>query len=55
MRKEEVFIELREGAVMPTYANEGDAGMDVYALEDIIIHLWILKLFHRIKVAVPDG
>ncbi len=57
MRKEiEVFIELSEGAVMPTYANEGDAGMDVYALEDIIIPPMDTKIIPTgIKVAVPDG
>ena len=57
MRKEiEVFIELSEGAVMPTYANEGDAGMDVYALEDVTILPMETKIIPTgIKVAVPDG
>ncbi len=57
MRKEvEVFIELKEGAIMPKYAHESDAGMDVYALEDVMILPMETKIIPTgIKVAIPEG
>lgn len=43
-------------AKMPTYANKGDAGMDVYALEDYVIKPGETKLIPTgIKVAIPEG
>lgn len=43
-------------AKMPTYANKGDAGMDVYALEDYTIKPGETKLIPTgIKVAIPEG
>lgn len=43
-------------ARIPTYANVGDAGLDVYALEDITIHPGETKLIKTgIKVAIPYG
>lgn len=46
----------REGAVMPTYANLGDAGMDLYACEEITILPGETKIVPTgIKVAVPMG
>jgi dUTP pyrophosphatase len=43
-------------AKMPAYAHATDAGMDVYALEDITIAPGETKLIHLgIKVAVPAG
>lgn len=43
-------------AKIPTYANLGDAGMDVYALEDITIAPGETKLIPTgIKVAIPHG
>ncbi len=34
----EIFVEVcREDAVLPRYTNPGDAGMDVYAAEEVII------------------
>ena len=43
-------------AKIPTYANDTDAGMDVYALEDITIHPGETKLIKTgLKVAIPVG
>lgn len=43
-------------AKIPAYANIGDAGMDVYALEDITIHPGETKLIKTgLKVAIPYG
>ena len=43
-------------AKIPTYANETDAGMDVYALEDITIHPGETVLVKTgLKVAIPVG
>ncbi len=43
-------------ARIPTYANVGDAGLDVYALEDITIHPGETKLIKTgVKVAIPYG
>lgn len=43
-------------AKIPTYANATDAGMDVYALEDIIIHPGETVLVKTgLKVAIPVG
>ena len=52
-----VQIELcNENAKIPTYANKGDAGADIYAIEDIDINPGETKLVHTgIKIAVPYG
>lgn len=43
-------------AKLPTYANEGDAGLDIYALDDYIINPGETKLIPTgIKVAIPRG
>lgn len=43
-------------AKLPTYANEGDAGLDVYALDDYTINPGETKLIPTgIKVAIPRG
>lgn len=43
-------------AKMPTYANPGDSGMDVYAVEDTTIAPGETKLIHTgIKMAIPLG
>ena len=45
-----------EDAKVPTYANETDAGLDVYALEDITINPGETMLIPTgIKVAIPEG
>lgn len=46
----------REGAVIPQYANIGDAGLDVVALEDITINPGETELVKTgLKVAIPKG
>lgn len=43
-------------AKMPTYANLGDAGLDIYALDDYTINPGETKLIPTgIKVAIPNG
>lgn len=45
-----------DDAKLPQYANETDAGLDVYALEDITIHPGETKLIKTgLKVAIPVG
>ncbi|NSW89748.1 MAG: dUTP diphosphatase [Firmicutes bacterium] len=53
----EVFVEIcREGAVLPEYAKPGDAGMDVFAAEDIIIKPGETVIVPTgIKMAIPEG
>ncbi len=31
------FIKINEDAIIPDYAHEGDAGMDIYSVEDVVI------------------
>lgn len=46
----------REGAVIPKYANNGDAGMDLYAAEDVVIEPGKSALIPTgIKMAIPYG
>lgn len=53
----QIPIELcNENAKIPTYANPGDAGLDVYALEDITVLPGETVLVPTgIKVAIPKG
>jgi dUTP pyrophosphatase len=57
--KKKILIPLeycREGAKMPAYAHLTDAGMDIYALEDITIAPGETKLVPTgLKVAIPSG
>lgn len=55
--KVEVFLEVcREGVIIPTYAKEGDAGMDVCAAEDIVIAPGETVIIPTgIKLAIPEG
>jgi len=49
-------IELSEGVKLPKYAKEGDAGLDIYALEDYTIKPGETKIIPTgIKVAIPKG
>jgi dUTP pyrophosphatase len=52
-----VFIEIcREGAVLPTYARPGDAGMDVCAVTEIIIKPGETVIVPTgLKLAIPEG
>ena len=53
----EVFVEIcREGAILPKYANPGDAGMDVYAAEDITVKPGETVVVPTgLKLAIPEG
>lgn len=50
------YEKCREGARMPEYAHIDDSGMDLYALEDYIIHPGETKLIPTgLKFAIPNG
>ena len=53
----EVFVEVcREDAILPVYANPGDAGMDVYAAEEVIIAPGETVVVPTgLKLAIPEG
>ena len=53
----EIYIEkCREDAHLPAYAHDGDAGMDLYAAEDVVIEPGKSALVPvGIKLAIPDG
>lgn len=53
----EVFVEVcREGAVLPEYARPGDAGMDVYAAEEVVIKPGETVIIPTgLKLAIPEG
>lgn len=53
----EVFVEIcREGAVIPTYAKPGDAGMDVCAAEEKYIRPGETAVVATgLKFAIPEG
>lgn len=53
----EIFVEIcREGAILPNYANPWDAGMDVYAAEEVIIGPGETAVVPTgIKLAIPEG
>lgn len=50
------FVKCHPDAKMPEYAHPDDSGMDVYAVDDYVIHPGETKLIPTgIKVAVPNG
>lgn len=53
----EVYVEIcREGAILPEYARPGDAGMDVYAAEDVVINPGETVVIPTgLKLAIPEG
>ena len=53
----DIYIEkCREDAKLPSYAHDGDAGMDLYAAEDVIIEPGRTALVPvGIKLAIPYG
>ncbi len=53
----EVFVEVcREGAILPRYSNPWDAGMDVFAAEDVIIPPGETVVVPTgLKLAIPEG
>jgi dUTP pyrophosphatase len=47
---------LHPDAMLPTYAHDGDAAMDIYALEADLIHVGETKIVKTgLAVAVPNG
>ncbi|MFO7611461.1 MAG: dUTP diphosphatase [Clostridia bacterium] len=52
-----VYIErCRDSAVIPAYANPGDAGMDLFAAEDVVLAPGETKAIPTgLKVAIPHG
>jgi len=52
-----ISIELcHKDAILPTYAKEGDAGMDIYSVEDVIIPAGETRIVPTgLKVAIPNG
>ena len=57
MKNVEVFVEIcRDDAILPEYAKPGDAGMDVYAAEDVIIEPGQTVIVPTgLKLAIPEG
>jgi len=57
MKEIEVAVEIcREGVTLPRYRNEWDAGMDVCAAEDVIIHPNETAIVPTgLKLAIPPG
>lgn len=50
------FVKYHPDAKMPEYAHPDDSGMDVYAVDDYVIHPGETKLIPTgIKMAVPNG
>jgi dUTP pyrophosphatase len=50
-----IIEKLRDGAVIPKYASEGDSGMDVYATEDMLIAPGETKLIKLgFKMEIPQ-
>lgn len=50
------FQKVHENAVIPTYAHETDAGMDVYAVEDVTIEPGQTVLIRTgLKAQIPEG
>lgn len=52
----QIPCELEEDVKLPTYAHETDAGLDIYAKEEIVIAPGETKIIGTgIKVAIPEG
>ena len=53
----EIFVEIcREDAILPKYANPGDAGMDVYAAQEVTIAPGETVIVPTgLKLAIPEG
>ena len=52
-----IFVEkCRDSAILPEYANPGDAGMDVHAAQDTELSPGETKIIPTgLKLAIPDG
>jgi len=53
----EIYVEIcREGAKLPEYARPGDAGMDIFAAEDVVIRPGETVIVPTgLKVAIPEN
>ncbi|MBO4928637.1 MAG: dUTP diphosphatase [Clostridiales bacterium] len=53
----EIFVEkISEEAILPAYAHDGDAGMDLYSVSDVVIAPGETVLIHTgLKFAIPKG
>ena len=52
----QIPCELEEGAKLPIYAHETDAGLDIYAREEITINPGETRVINTgIRVAIPEG
>ncbi len=50
------IIQLHEYAIKPKYANPGDAGLDLHAIENTLLYVSNSKLISTgISVAIPNG
>ena len=50
------FIKMREDAIIPDYAHEGDAGMDLYSVEDVTIEpMEWKKVGTGLQMELPKG
>ena len=50
------MVKLKEDAILPSYAHENDAGMDIYSAEEVLIAPGQTVLVHTgIAMAIPDG
>ena len=50
------FKKLVQSAKIPSYAHEGDAGMDICAIDDVTLPLYMpVKLHTGIAADIPDG
>lgn len=59
MEKQEIPVYmtlLSQQGFIPQYAHDNDAGMDIFASEDVILHPGETKLVHTgLAMAIPDG
>ena len=56
MKKVVMFKKLVDEAIIPDYAHEGDAGMDLYAIQDEVIEPFDWKLIPTgLAVVLPEG
>ena len=50
------FQKILEGAIIPHYAHQGDAGMDIFSAEDAVIKSGEIKSVKtRVKMELPEG
>jgi len=49
------FKKIHEDAVIPQYAHEGDSGMDLYTIQEEVLHPGITKVPTGVQVEIPAG